>query len=210
MQEPIKPSHRAASEVLGDVVKTEKDSITFADLNRSLHERGFGIVMLLFSLPLVFVPPGMTTIACIPVALFSLQMLLGFDTPWMPKWLGKKSIKRTTLAFVVTKATPILLKAERVLKNRLNFIASKKGERIFGMFALIFSLSIGIPLPLTNLIPAIGIAIMALGLLSRDGLVIIVGKIVGIIGCMITFSVLFFGAKFITELFEQISSWFSF
>ena len=202
-------NNKAASEVLGEVVQNENtDKITFADLKTSLHERGFGLLLLIFSLPLVAVPPGLTMVACLPSAFLSAQMVVGMDSPWFPKWLGNKSIKRSTLAAIIKKLTPFLYKIERIMRPRLPIASSKKGERIIGIFALFFAISIAIPLPFTNFVPSIAIAIMSLGLLSRDGLIIIVGMIVGTIGCTITFTVLFFGTKIFKSLFGSIATLF--
>ena len=55
-----------------------------------------------------------------------------------------------------------------------------------------------------NAVPSAGILIMALGLLGKDGVVIIIGIITGIIGLFIASLVVylvFFGAKFIAESF---------
>lgn len=202
-------NNKAASEVLGEVVQNgNTDKITFADLKTSLHERGFGLLLLIFSLPLVAVPPGLTMVACLPSVFLSVQMVIGMDSPWFPKWLGKKSIKRSTLAAIIKKLTPFLYKIERLMRPRLHIASSKKGEQLIGAFALLFSISIAIPLPFTNFVPSIAIAVMSLGLLSRDGLIIISGMIIGTIGCTITFSVLFLGTKMFKSLFGSIATLF--
>jgi hypothetical protein len=63
-------------------------------------------------------------------------------------------------------------------------------ERIIGIFSFVFALSISLPLPLTNFPPGWGILIMSLGLLSKDGLTILVGMIVGTVGVGITMVIL--------------------
>ncbi len=62
-----------------------------------MHERGFGILLIAFSLPLsVPLPyiPGVTTILAIPLCFLSGQMILAFDSPWLPKWITRLSIKK--------------------------------------------------------------------------------------------------------------------
>src|SRR5690606_30111620 len=124
------------------------------------QERGFGLLMVIFSLPLSIplpVPPGFTMLPSIPLIIFSLQMLMGMRSPWLPKWLGEKKMKRTTLAYMIEKASPHLKKVEKLLRPRIFFASSPLGEKIVGLFALVFSISIMIPIPLTSFIPAIGI-----------------------------------------------------
>lgn len=200
------------SEVLRDVVKNNTaDRVSFYDLKTSLHERGFGIVLLVFILPLAIpmpYPPGFTTILIIPVFVFSLQMVYGADSPWLPQWLGNKTIKRTTIATIIEKAAPALSKIERLSRPRFFFAGSSLGERIVGIFCLIFSLSVAYPLPLTNLIPSIGIFIIALGMLGKDGIIIIIGIAVGIFGVAATTLVTIYGIKGAAKLIPWITSLF--
>ncbi|MDF0678138.1 MAG: exopolysaccharide biosynthesis protein [Nitrosomonas sp.] len=51
------------------------------------------------------------------------------------------------------------------------------GTYFIGLFSFIFSISIALPVPLINFLPGLGILIMSLGLLSKDGLTIIAGMI---------------------------------
>ncbi|GFZ81266.1 ABC transporter permease [Rickettsiales bacterium] len=199
---------RAPSEILQDVAKTgNNDKISLFEIKLALQQRGFGILMLIFALPLsipIPVPPGFTTVFALPLIVFSIQMIYGADSPWMPKWLGNRSIARKNLAVIIEKTAPILQKVERWMQPRLFFISSTKGERFFGLVCLLCSLSIAIPLPLTNFIPAGGIALMSLGLMSKDGVVVCLGILVGAIGLLITFLVIFLGPKIIMDISANI------
>lgn len=194
---------RAASEVLQGVVNdSQADYISFLEIKMALHERGFGLLMLFFALPLALVPPGLTAIPAIPLIIFSIQMIKGMDSPWLPKWAAEKTIKRKTIAHLVEKAAPYLRKVEKLMRPRFSFASSSNGERVVGFFSLIFSLSILVPLPLTNLIPSIGVLLMSLGLLSKDGIPIILGMIIGSIGVMIPIAILFLGKQVVMGLFS--------
>ncbi len=121
MQEKDK---KLASDILKEVADTnnnDSDKVTLFDIKTALHERGFGILIIIFSLPLsvpIPVPPGYTTILSIPLILFSLQLLFGFDSPWMPHWLERKSFQRSTLALVVEKTSPALKKNRKVHETK--------------------------------------------------------------------------------------------
>jgi hypothetical protein len=200
--------NRLASDVLEGVVKNNRnDRLSLDEIKTALNERGFGILMVFFALPLCVpaLPPGLTAIPAIPLIVFSIQMIRGMPSPWMPKFVGNKTIKRETVALVVEKAAPYLKKAERVLRPRFSFASSPEGEKVIGFFSLIFSLSILIPLPFTNLIPAIGILFMSLGLLSKDGIVIILGMVIGTVGVTLTTLVIFFGKKAVIGIVNALS-----
>lgn len=189
----------SASDVLTGVVNNhQSDRISFGDLKNALHERGFGLLMVIFSMPISLplpIPPGLTSLPAIPLLIFSIQMLMGLDSPWLPKWISNKTLKRTTLASIVETASPYLMKIEKLLKPRLSFASSRAGEKLIGLFAAVFSVSIMIPVPLTHMVPALGILVMSLGLLSKDGITIIIGMIIGTIGVCISTLVIIMGEK---------------
>ncbi|MFP3027037.1 MAG: exopolysaccharide biosynthesis protein, partial [Wolbachia sp.] len=66
-------SDKLASDILKEVADTnnnDSDKVTLFDIKTALHERGFGILIIIFSLPLsvpIPVPPGYTTILSIPL-----------------------------------------------------------------------------------------------------------------------------------------------
>jgi hypothetical protein len=198
----------STSEFLKNVVKANKsDHVTIDELKISMHERGFGILLIAFSLPLA-VPlpyiPGVTTIFAIPLFFLSVQMILGFDSPWLPKWLTRLSVKRRILSFIVIKSSPLLKKIERLLKPRLLFFSSHEGTKIIGFFALIFTISIALPLPFTNFVPAIAILTLALGMLSRDGVTIFIGILIGCAGVLFTVAVIILGKKIAISIINSL------
>ena len=201
--------NKAVSDLLEEVTSnTDSDRITLFELKSALHARGFGVLMLLFSLPLAIpvpVPPGYTTIFSVPLLLFAFQMLFGLETPWMPKWLEKKSFKRTTLALIVEKTAPIIRKAEKFTKSRLLFIFNSFGEKLIAFVSLLCAISIAIPLPLTNFIPAGGVSIMSLGLLNKDGMMVIIGMMLSFFGIVVTLMVIILGPKLVVSMFSFLA-----
>ena len=197
----------STSEFLDHVVKAKTSNrISIDELKISMHERGFGILLIIFALPMsIPIPyvPGITTFFAFPLLFLSTQMLIGFEFPWLPKWLSNRSIKRSTLRTIITKSSPLLKKVEKLLKPRLLPLSSHTGTRIIGLLSIFFAISIALPLPFTNFVPALAIVIMALGLLSRDGITILIGMISGIIGIIFTIAVLSLGMKLVINIIES-------
>ena len=201
MQNLNDKSQLPTSEFLRQVVRSKKaDSITIDEIKISLNERGFGILMTIFALPLsIPIPyiPGLTTLLAIPLLIFSVQLLLGIKYPWLPKWILKKTIKRSFIALFIIKSSPIMKKIETVLRHRLEAVTEDTGARIIGLFAFLFSLAIALPLPLTNLLPSFGILLMSFGMLGKDGLIAIIGMLTGVVGLILTALVLLLGTKIV-------------
>ena len=70
------------------------------------------------------------------------------------------------------------------------------------------ALSVTIPLPMTNTVPAFGIATMALGVIMRDGLAVIVGAVVGLAWvAMLLYVSIFLGLEGLDLIKETIKSY---
>ncbi len=199
-------SPKLASDVLQEIASgVGDDKVTLFEIKAALHERGFGILIIIFALPLsipIPVPPGYTTVLAIPLILFSLQLLFNFDSPWMPQWFEKQSFQRSTLALIVEKTSPLLRKVERLMKPRMSFIFYGPGEKVLAFIMLLCAISIAIPLPLTNFIPAIGTTLISLGIMSKDGLLSILGMLVSLCGLTLTLVIMIAGPKLIFGAFS--------
>ncbi len=192
-----------ASQLLQELVDKNKstDSISLGAINEHLNERGFALLMILFSFPMAIplpYPPGFTTILGLPLLFFSIQMLLGMDKPSLPAWVAKKTIKTSHLGFAVEKSAKYFIKLEKLLRPRLAYFSSIHGEKLIGFVSMLCAISITLPIMFGNAVPSAGIFIMALGLLGKDGVVIIIGIITSIIGLFVASLVvylIFYGAK---------------
>ena len=205
-------SRKAASDILKEVERYgERDTVTLFELKTVLHDRGFGVFMLLLALPLAVPLPTIpvhTPIFALPLTLFSIQLVMGHSTPWLPYFLDKKSFKREFLTSVVKKTSPLLKVMERWTKPRAMFIFSRMGRMVVGLTCLLCALSIAIPLPFTNAIPAIGICAIALGMLNRDGVLVVIGIVIGLLGLLTTTMILVIGPKLIMETLSLVSKLF--
>ena len=86
----------------------------------------------------------------------------------------------TLLAGTVARARPFLKRIEFIAGPRLARLSEGVGLRIVGGLLAIPCASILVPLPLTNSVPGLGVTIAALGLIERDGLLIILGLVIGL------------------------------
>lgn len=199
------PKDKLTSDIIKEIIESNQgeDTITLGEFTKTLHERGFGLLMLICALPLSIplpVPPGYTTILSVPLLFFSSQMLIGYDSPWLPNFLARRSLQRTTFANLLEKTAYFLRKLEKLTRPRFPIFNTYIGEKLYALVALLCAISIAIPLPLTNFIPAGGIALMSLGLLSRDGAIVIAGILLSFIGLAVTSIVILFGHKVVMKV----------
>ncbi len=178
-----------ASETLKSLGSRDPNKTSrLGDILDEFHENSFAIVMILFNTPMAIPwPPGFTTVFSIPLLIIAAQMTLGLHKLKLPAWIKNKEVKNSTLAMISKKTIPIFLKVEKYLKPRYKIFQSVYGEQLVGIISIFAAIAIAMPFPFTNGIPAIGIVIMCLGLLKRDGLVVLIGIAVAITGIVIAY-----------------------
>ena len=83
------------------------ERLTLDDAIETLGDRAFGLAMLMLALPMA-VPisaiPGISTVFGVPLILIAGQLMLGHPRPWLPHWLGRKSLPRADLGRMIDKA----------------------------------------------------------------------------------------------------------
>ncbi len=194
------------TQVIEDVVNnSSSDRVPIRDLVDAMNSLGFGLAIMIFAFGIIIpLPPPFPSIISIPLVIFSLQMIFGYKAPKLPKRFSDLSVKRSVLAMLVQKSAPYIRKVEGILRPRLNFMFLPLAERIIGIFIFVFASFILLPMPLSNFIPGLGILIISFGLVGKDGLVVILGIIVGIIGISISLAAVLLGVeafRYIKNLF---------
>jgi hypothetical protein len=161
---------RRLSKVLVEIGADPADRVSLDDILDALSERSFGALMILFAaLNLVPLPPGTSTIFGIPLVLLSIQMLLGFEKPWFPAFMRRKSMQVETYRRFIARLEPLLVRFEKLARPRYWFVPQMIVERVVSIVALLMSLIVILPVPLINQLPALGIVLLAIGLGEQDG-----------------------------------------
>lgn len=173
-------NHRSTSDALVAIVRGfPRDQMRLQDLMDGLGERSFGFVLLLFGvLSAIAIIPGLATITAIPLLFFGLQMLAGYRTPWLPKFISERSFAKADLLATVERAVPAMRWVETISRPRLQFLIGRFGERLLGLLVFILAVVIALPGPGTNFAPGVAIAFMAIAIIERDGLLVFVGMLV--------------------------------
>lgn len=191
----------------GLVNNSQSDSVTIKDLLVAFESKGFGFIIMIFAIgSMIPLPPPVPTIISIPLLIFASQMMLGYDAPRINKKLESFSIERRNLVFIISKSSPYIRKIEVLLKRRFTFMFSPIMKRVIGFFILLFALFIFLPIPLSNFIPALGIAIISLGMIQEDGVVILIGIATGLVGmliCLVTFAFVIAKSTTVVKIYYQ-------
>ncbi len=175
---------RSLTQLLTDLQDhIQGDEISLKELLSAFHERGFGFFLFLFALPAALPIPafGVNMIIAIPLLLLTIQQAIGRHTIWIPEKMGQKTLSKKKIDSFIMAATPWIKRIEFFIRPRLGLITQGHVSKLIGLLGIFMALSVSIPLPLTNTIPSLGIALMAIGVLMRDGLAVIAGALIGTI-----------------------------
>jgi hypothetical protein len=175
------PHNIATSERLNQLASDAPgEAVTLLWVLEQLNERAFGLFLLILALPCC-IPflYGVPQVVALPLMFVSVQILVGRRVPWLPSGLGKRHMSTAGLRDLDRRAGPWLRRIEAVSKPRLVVLTRPPVDRIVGLALVLFSASILVPLPGTNTVPGFAVVLVAMGLLQRDGLLVLLGCVTG-------------------------------
>lgn len=175
-----------------------------------LDERAFGLLLLLLALPCT--PPFvylLPQIVSVPMLALAAQMAAGRQSPWFPETIRSRRLQLREFSKVLDFCEKYVRWLEKIARPRLPAVTGRTGARVAGALMIIPALSVLAPFPGTNTVPGIGIAVTSLGLIQRDGLLVILGLLIGL-GWVTAFVVvaIFFGVEFATFLKDWVAGLF--
>lgn len=161
--------------MLKSLASGEGETVSFLDMMNAAGARVHGLALLLLVLPeTVPLPlPSASLVLAIPLFLISLHLaIFGEGSRW-PARLNTVQIKRSAVAATARYVSPVLEWFERMSRNRWRIVA--RHDRVIGIVCAYLSLILLLPIPFLNTPPAISMALIALGLIQRDGLLVMLG-----------------------------------
>jgi hypothetical protein len=187
-----KRNHLALSEVLAHIASdATRERVSVDDLLQLASDRSFGALLFIFALPnVVPMPPGTSAVLGLPLVLLAAQFLYGRKTPWLPRMVAERSVARTEFIALLARINPVLRRVERVLRPRLGVLVSPAAERVLGIVLLGLSVILFLPIPFGNMLPAAAICLMSLALVEHDGLIVVLGALLGTVAVLIVWGAL--------------------
>ncbi|MFC5069287.1 exopolysaccharide biosynthesis protein [Flaviflagellibacter deserti] len=178
------------------------DSLTIGELIVALRNRVFGVGILIFAIPNIFpMPPGVPAAMGAVLMLLGGQLALGWNSIWLPKKLQSRSIPRETLKRIADRSVPWIQKFEKISKPRLDAFTTPIAVRWVGAAVFVLGFVLLMPFPfLGNIPPGAAACVFGLGLVERDGLIVVFGYLASLVALGITALatwVLYAGASFL-------------
>lgn len=160
-----------------------QETVRLGELFQGLGDRSFGMLLIAATAP-AFIPiPGLAGALSGPlVMLVGVQVLLRLRQPWLPGFIARRGPHRSTMARLRDLLAPWLRRLEHVVRPRLTVMLDHwLLDVITGLLVVVLGLLLSLPIPFTNYILAGLLLLFALALLERDGAMMIVAWVAGII-----------------------------
>jgi hypothetical protein len=211
MTTPDNTAHEPLSATLASLLEREHEAgfITLGDVVRRIGDRGFGLLLLVLSLPSALpVPaPGYSTPFGILIAILALQMLAGRHSPWLPQRAAAMKIHGKFADQMLAFAGKFFARVEFLIRPRWRWVGSRGGKAFLGVLVLLMACLMILPIPLTNTFPAFVIFLIGIGLTEEDGLACLGAAFLGVVSVLLYALVVYFFLRFGMEGIEMIKDW---
>ncbi len=170
---------RPLSELLEDLFADADGgrTVTVREIAERVQERGFGLLLVLLALPTLIpvLPPGTSGVVGALYVLLAVQMLAGQERPWLPRRLLAYRLPPRTAEGLRTRGVQILRRMERFSRPRWTPLGDVALLRVCALFVLAMGVVLFLPLPFLNTLPGLAMLAMGVGLVNRDGILLLVG-----------------------------------
>lgn len=173
---------------------TQKEHLYIDELVEAIGQASFTPVLLLPALAVVSPLSGIplfSTVMGFVIFLVAFQMLLGRDQLWLPQWLLRHKTSSPRVRSVLQRLRPVLIWLDEHTYARLKAFVHRP---LIFIPQLLCVLS-GLMMPFSEFVPfsssLIGgaVALLAFGMLARDGLFVILGLAVYVVPILLVFYV---------------------
>ena len=161
------------------IAKFEQEEVTVGEMVTMLKGRAFLGLLFFFSIPFCtpVAIPGMSTPFGVMISLIGLRLAFR-RKPWLPRKLLEMRLPRRLFPKLLAAANKMVRSIEKVSRVRHEFFVDAPvmqhltGFCIFCCGALLL---LPLPIPMTNLLPAATVSLLAIAAIGRDGALTLAG-----------------------------------
>lgn len=200
---------KTLSENLTALVEGPGETLTVRAVVERVGDKGFGLLLLLLSLPSALpVPaPGYSTPFGILLILLGAQMAASRPRPWLPEKALRKEFSREKASGIFRGASRFLHIIEKLIRPRMRWINLRGGRIFLGVIVMFMSGLMILPIPFTNTFPAFVIFLVGAALSEDDGLVALAAFFLGLLALAFYGYIIFLLATVGMEGVVQLKEW---
>ena len=177
------PARRLSEDLRALLVAARGRAITVEQIERILRGRGVAMLILVLAAPFLVPAPGLSVPFGIAICLLGLRIAIGGRSA-LPRFILQREISFQVLERIVRGVAGAVEKIEKRIRPRMRFLQEHpRMVNLIGVGIVSggFILSLPLPIPLSNTLPALSILSLAAGLMERDGLLVLWGYVMGVV-----------------------------
>lgn len=166
-----------------------------------------GTLLLLMAVPCLLPVPGVGTVLGMGIAALAAAMWRGDSAACLPRRVAELELSRHWAQRVLGILASAYAMAGRYARARLSHRASVDRRSWTAVAVGLMAVILVLPIPFGNLLPAVALAFIGLGLVFRDGVAVILGLLMSGMALVATTSLLLmawvWGTEWITRLMSM-------
>jgi len=177
---PVEARVAAIAERIG-----QTDGVTAGGLISMLGRASYPMIILVLSvLNMIPGPPGYGGTIALAIISATTARLLGRPLR-LGGWVGERRLPPRLLQRMVAQMQWLARLISKVSRPRLRQLTGPHSERLTAVFILLVSLPMVLPIPFINAVPNTGIAVICVSRINRDGLGVLLGGLIALVGLAI-------------------------
>ncbi|RVU43803.1 exopolysaccharide biosynthesis protein [Rubrivivax rivuli] len=163
----------AAADLPGERVSVA----TLAELHESSANAGsaHGALLLMMAVPCVLPIPGTGTVLGLGLLALAVAIWRGDLAATLPRRVAEFEMSREWAQKVLGALASVYGLASRFSRERLQPLASGGGGAVLAVAVALMAAVLIMPIPFGNVLPAVALVLIGLGLVFRDGLAVLLG-----------------------------------
>ena len=203
--------HLSLGQALQNALGGENSGLTVGNLCSTVGDKGFGLVLMLLSLPSALpVPaPGYSTPFGIAIILVGLQLFRNQNSLYLPSKIKRLKLSPKLASKMLAAALKFLGATEHLIKPRWFWVNTAYGRTFLAIVVCIMAALMILPIPLTNTFPAMVVFLIGIGLSEDDGILVGISFIIGIFAVLLYAIVIYLVIDQGPEAIDTIKDWLS-
>ena len=186
---PIEQQIEAMATSVRAAAGTADGALSVGELVALLGTHSHTVVILLLSvLSMIWGPPGYAVILGVAIVIVASLMMLKKPLR-LGGWIGQRRLPEKMVTGMLERLAFLARLLSRFSRPRLETLAGEGAAVPLGFLIMVISLPMALPIPFINAVPNVGIAIICVSRINRDGLGVVIGTVIGIVGVGIAVAV---------------------
>lgn len=185
-----------------------KEGITIGEFEAAMKGRGFAVLLIIFTIPfcLPLPLPGLSSPFGLAILLIGARLGMGMR-PWLPAFVLRRKITPEFLQKLIPATIRIVAPLEKIIRPRLGILFFPGARHLVGWSIALGGLLLCLPLPIpfTNVIPAVPVLLLALGLMERDGMVLLAGYVLLAVAVASFGAMAYFGTEGVMSVIQHLT-----